>query len=431
MKNINILFLGIFFTNFLYAQDKTKTDKIEVSIVDSTTIKIDRLKTNQILSIPFKLFITNVDSLENYILEIKVNNEKSNLYPNNYDLIFDKIPLSKAKDLKEIILKLKKDSIVDRIRVLQLDIKISKNDTEIELQNNDKKSLKILINPIKDELSGYEYLAYVGTNFDLVEGVRAKDLFFAANIFNTPKVEKKNVGFYLSIYGNRAFTQIDSSAIIRTTVRVKPLTDTTYSRVNTTNYFLTKEVTDNLGTYISPLINLKIFNPNREKRDLNLYYAPSLEFVYRRTNITYEDTGRVVRDSTLVTGNINDAILPPNNSSPLFGQIKNEFTFNFGIVGLFMSLENKSMSIRVHGSVGYSSNYFRKLDGTVKAENITQEGDIFFAGKAWITESTTGITLQAEVTNSFDKPTPFFVATLSKAFNFKDLGKIFQPIANK
>lgn len=33
----------------------------------------------------------------------------------------------------------------------------------------------------------------------------------------------------------------------------------------------------------------------------------------------------------------------------------------------------------------------------------------FFAGRAWITEPKTGITLQAEITNTMDNPRPFLV----------------------
>lgn len=429
MRYLSLLMMLFLFSNVLNSQNKEKTDKIEVSLVEPTTLNLKRLKSDQIVSIPIKLnVIANSDTLENYSVGFKVDNTKTTLNSNDYSLVFEKKTLSNVKDL-ELFIKLKKDSLTDRVRELYLDLKIYKNDSVIEFSNKDNLSLKIVVDPIEQELKGYEYLAYVGTNFDLVEGVRAKDLFFAANIYNAPKEIKGNVGFYLSIYGNRAFTQIDSTGIQRTSISLNPITDTTYSRISTTKFLLTKEVTDNLGTYISPLIKIRAFNPNREKRDLNLYYAPSLEFVYRRTKVTIEDTGKTVIDSIQVTGNINDAVLPNENNAPLFGQVINEFTFNFGVVGVFMSLENENMSIRIHGSVGYSSNYFREIVGGLKSTSIEKKGDVFFSGRAWITESTTGITLQAEVTNLLDEPRPFFVATLSKAFNFKDLGKIFQPIA--
>lgn len=69
------------------------------------------------------------------------------------------------------------------------------------------------------------------------------------------------------------------------------------------------------------------------------------------------------------------------------------------------------------------------LNGTtINDPNYFSEGVIFFTGRAWITESVTGISIQAEITNTLKNPSAFFGVTLSKAINFKNLGRIFQPI---
>jgi hypothetical protein len=423
---VRFFFFLFILLNFSYIS--SGQDTISIGFKDSKPIVFNRVDKDQILSIPLELEIDkSIKNLDNYNFDLTLKDSESNLNRNDYKLYFEKATLLETKSKTEIFFKLKKDYLGDRFRRLYYEINVTHKDTTKQLINSSEhKKLEVKINPY-EQLLGYEYLAYVGTNFDLVDGIQAKDLFFAANIFNVPLNHKKRVGFYLSLYGNRAFTQIDSTAIERKTIDLTPIDDTSYSKSTTTNYIFSKQVTDNLGVYVSPLFKINYFNPNLEKRDLNLYYSPSLEFVYRRKTLTYGDTGRVLKDSIVINGNINDEELPTTTESPLFGQSLNEFSFNLGIVGLFMSLENKNISVRVHGSVGYASNYNIDDAGT----NFLQDADVFFSGRAWITESTTGITLQAEVTNLLNEPRPFFVATLSKAFNFRDLGKIFQPITTR
>ena len=57
--------------------------------------------------------------------------------------------------------------------------------------------------------------------------------------------------------------------------------------------------------------------------------------------------------------------------------------------------------------------------------------DIYFNGRAWVTEINTGITLQAEINHSLINSNPQIVVTLSKAINFNRIGSIFSPILPK
>jgi hypothetical protein len=133
--------------------------------------------------------------------------------------------------------------------------------------------------------------------------------------------------------------------------------------------------------------------------------------------------------NTQTTGNrVDRRAIPKFNTS----QVINEYSFNAAPIGLFLVHETKNISVRVHGSVGYASNYFGNfLETGISDFEVVQQNDIFFSGRAWITEPKSGITLEAEVTNSFFNSRPFFVATLSKAFDFKDLGSVFSPITTR
>ncbi|UII77179.1 hypothetical protein LV716_05255 [Flagellimonas sp. HMM57] len=432
-----VLLFSLLFT----AQSQEQQVELKVGF-DTSKVEVKRGKKELFLPVKLLFEAKNIskDSLSLYKLKLKVNEKETDIAGQFYKLHFKPLLLSQLESKESFFLEITKDTILDRKRKLVLEIELSKKDSALNKINKaSHKRMEILIDSYKEEkLDGYKYLAYVGTNFDLVEGIRAKDLFFATNVYSQPLEGKnKNVGFYLSLYGNRAFTQTDSLGTIRTRTKVESLTDSTSLRTVSTDFYANKRVTDNIGAYISPLIKLNWFKSNNPNRNINLYYSPSLEFVYRRSSLSFENLNISTNDSIIINQSFDEFIagqempegeILPSLNAPLFTETFNEYSFNAGIIGLFLSLENKTISVRVHGSVGYASNYNRVFEDNFRSSSIKQRSDIFFSGRAWVTDSKTGITLQAEVTNSAINPRPFFVATLSKAFNFKKIGEFFQPI---
>lgn len=445
MKHFLLLIFVLFFSfSDLYAQDipivyfDSLAPSIEKIDDDKTKLRLitKRIERSQVFSIKInqKAFKKlPKDSLSKYTFEVKVNKAETTLLDSNYKLTGQVFNIDEDAKTREIFLEIMKDSQVDRDRIILLDIEVKKDTSTIDISdqylvNKIPSQLEIKVESYEESLDGYEYLAYVGTNFDLVEGIRAKDLFFAGNILSKPnRFNKKSVGFYLSLYGNRAFTQVDSTGFVRPNTVYEQLTDTTYLKKTNADTFLSNRVTDNIGAYISPLIQLKWFRTKKTKNNLLLYYSPSLEFVYRRTTLSTKKLNSRTVEVETVDGDFNDVSFL-NTEQPIFSEVYNEYSFNAGLIALFMCLENEKISVRVHGSVGYSSNYYREFNSNGSDSSSKQESDIFFSGRAWITEPKTGLTLQAEVTNNMINPRPFFVATLSKAFNFSQLASIFQPV---
>jgi hypothetical protein len=335
-----------------------------------------------------------------------------------------------------IYLSIKKDSEPDRTRTVILKMRI-RNDRDAEVPENTNKGAfkQIIVNvsgikqPL-DSLKSYNYLTYIETNFDLVDGAKAKNVFFATNVFLRPEA-KKNVGVYLSLYGNRTMSTTDSfSNVYRT--RLVPYTTTSHYSINEKGSLLRTQVSDNIGAYISPVINL--WGASSTSAPMQLYYTPSLEFIWRRTNteLTYNNYDKggdtIIRTNPIWT----ETTTVDDKTSVNI----NEFSFNIGLIGLMLVHENQSISVRVQTSVGWSSMYgpddnSSKVISYNGNKSWVTTSDIFFAGRAWITEATTGLTLQAEITNTLKYPRPFYGVTLSKAINFKNLGKIFQPIVPK
>jgi len=121
-------------------------------------------------------------------------------------------PLSETEiknDAKyQIILKLlpnkEKESAIKKIV-----FNVSVSDSAKGKVDLDSDKLILSIRPENDTLDNFKYLAYIGTNFDLVDGIKAKNLFFASNIFIAPD-NTEVTGFYISLYGNRTATFRDS-----------------------------------------------------------------------------------------------------------------------------------------------------------------------------------------------------------------------------
>lgn len=382
-------------------------------------------KDDKIEKIKLKVKQALPENLNDYSLRIKVDSIKSTLSASEYALDFKERLLINSKVEEAIYLTILKDTLETNDRKLYLSIdvfdKSKKSVNKMNLADNQK--IEIIVKGIKKEekvLSNYSYLSYAGTNFDLVDGTKPKNLFFATNVFIPPVKNKNRYGFYLSLYGNRTMSDIDSTGNVRRTSKIIKQTDTTYLKYTEQTKMITTRVSDNIGAHINLLV--PFFNKN-EKSDLKMYYSPSLEFVWRRTKINQQFKDPILQDSTMVGGIIPGSMVFDTNSNRQF----NEYSFNAGLAGLFVALENSAISVRIHASTGYSSNFYPTQSMHTNTTVTTRSHDIFFSGRVWITEPVTGITLQAEVTNTSKNPRPFFGATLSKAFNLKDIG-IFKPL---
>lgn len=393
-------------------------------------------KDEVVVPIQLRVSIDSSSSTADRRLLISVDHQRSTLPTDAYTIDNTEIAfpaLSKA-GTRAVYLRLKPDSIPDRQRKLVLQLSVRKGDEPEKLNMAKEQELEIEISEIKaakpdSTLKGYRYLAYVGTNFDLVDRVRASELFFASNIFLPPS-KKKGVGFYLNLYGNRTMITTDSTPEIRRETRLVALSDTNY-RVFSSQMSLVRTVqSDNLGAFCSPLIRLGA--ASNASNNIQLYLMPMLEFIWRRSHVNHKYSNARNTDSITMKGSIKGSL----DYSDVYKADFNEFVFNAGC-GVMVVHETSDISLRVHGAVGYASTFtpFERSASTNKGNanpSLSSYGryaDIYFSGRAWITESTTGLTLQAEVTNTMIYSRPFYGVTLSKAISFTKLGNIFQPIA--
>jgi len=401
---------------------------------EKDTIQVEKNnKKDVIIPIKLKTLIFKKQDWKDYFVRIQIDEENTTLTKSDYEMMKFERNFSQLEN-ETIFFVLKKDTIEDRTRKITLSINSIKKDSLKEENVNEKngadnKKIVIVVESYSKEheaITDYNVLSYLGTNFDMAEGkTRAQNLFFATNIFIPPPKESRT-GFYLSLYGNRTMSDIDSTGNVRNTYRIEKLTDSTYVNYTAQTKMVTTKFSDNIGAYISPLI--KIYNSRKQNNEVNLYYSPSLEFVWRKVSITREFKNPTNLDSIIVTGTI-----PGSMEFDLVHKREyNEYAFNVGVLSCFLSYENKDISVRVHSSVGYSSSFYPKFSSSSEIIADTDRvHDIFFSGRAWITEPKTGITLQAEITNTSKYPRPYFGVTLSKAFRLKELSGFFSPITDR
>jgi hypothetical protein len=432
--NLLLLFL-LGWSGIVFGQKQTdgKVDVNANSIFslsfESDTIKVEKASKDGYISIPLKVDIVNPQTWEDYKFYIEVDKEKSSLPVSDYEFEDNTFNFSDLKKSKVITIKLKKDTLWDRERKIVLSLKTSKNTDDIDKRNIGlKKKIIVIVGDGKDHVNlfhEYNILAYVGTNFDIVESkTKAKNLFFATNIFIPPVERRNKVGFYFSLYGNRTMSDIDSTGNVSRVYKIEPVSGTQHNEYRAQYKMVTSRVSDNIGAYISPLFRL-IKSSNKH---LSLYYSPSLEFIWRKSTITRDFKDQKNSEVSLVDGFVPGTVMMDNVSR----KIQNEYVFNVGGAGFFLAYQTADVSFRAHASVGYSS-YFYPSNYLVEGNTteVKRMHDVFFLGRVWLTEAKTGITLQAEIMNTAINPRPFFGVTLSKAIKLDKLGSIFTPLTDR
>lgn len=423
-----ILFLFLLgWVGVAYGQKKSTNLNYDLSF-DKDTIKVYDLKRQK--SSIVKIGITG-KYIPHEIKKIKIIEEYSDFKTKtNISLSFNQKEISKMKseiDIKfqdAVYMTIKLDSLpkMDRKIIYRL-IALDSLDKEVNYVNTaERTEVEVILKKenIKDSLSSYKYLSFIGTNFDLVEGIKTKNLFFATNVFRAP-YSKNNFGFYLSLYGNRTMSLTEKVAGESMITEIfQNSTGAYFKKVKTLESSTITQTADNLGAHFSTL-----FAPFKKNDEVNVYVTVSADFIWKR-NHYMKEYGKVIKEEDIPLNDSGISILT-NDLSP-YRKIIQEYQFNIG-PGLFLSLENKNISVKVHGFIGYGSNAINNgTDLNNQIVFIKDYKDLVFSGRAWITEPKTGITLQAEINNRLKIPRPFYGVTLSKAFNLDKLAGIFEKV---
>lgn len=429
----NLLMTAIMLYSMSFFGQETKEKEKERIKISS-----DKIMRSHIESKPYSFTFSLINSndalnIDDNTISVTIDENASTFSAKEYDVIedIDKTKITENDGIHRLTLSIKpnKDNETAKKKIVFKVSILDGKGKEVYPQ-----VIPVVIVNQSDTIGNFRYLAYVGTNFDLVDGVKANNLFFASNIF-LPPLGNDCLGFYVSLYGNRTSSFSDS---IVGQKRVKEIGfDTTMDSPFTIFEqadIVAKSQSDNLGAFFSPLIRL--WNQNDR---FQIYYSPSLEFIWRRNFTELKYVNRVDLEPNYAQPAPEDYYGPQSFALQPTQTVKgNIYDFNMGIIGLFMNHESDKISVRLNMNVGRTSRYTSSFtsnrgsitrDGTIIESNtFTKGGDWFFSGRIWITERYSGITLQAEVTNNLNEPNPYYGVTLSKAIDFGKLGGIFEPI---
>lgn len=412
--------------------------------------KIERSKTQKIIyALTLTTEVPDSNLFNDYVISIEPDLNKSTLPQTEFEIDFKECTLNKLSKKHDFYLTLFPNANFDVERNIKIDIKISSTkDPKLDNIKNqaDEISQTISIKSIESDttLDQYNYLAYIGTNFDLVDGIKAKNLFFATNIYQLPIIsdegKQTGMGFNFTIYGNRTLTITEEYGPREYKYKYEALPELKgMTRVFTNQGDLSKSfVSDNLGAAFSPMLNINIpkfgwLNLASRSRTLQIVYAPQFEFVWRRFSEATTYSNITAADTTVesLAWNGSGTFILTNDSEVIYD---NAYDFNAGIIGVFVSHETKDLSVRFQFNGGISRRFQRDRgsDSVVSYSDFKATGNIFFGARIWITEPTSGITLGAEMSNRiFKNYEPIYNVTLSKALNFKSLGSIFSPISSR
>ena len=451
MKQILVIAILISICEALWAQ-QPKEAQYNISFVKMENGRDTIYRTEQMATRAIKITVADADKEEfkDHSIEI-IADEESTLKSSYYEI---KEPVTgKIKDLgdsKLFFVYLKDEEKYFKQTeplklVLKIVVKKQDNGKEVvdEKGNSGKiQKIVIMIFPGIEKLPNYRYLGYLGTNFDLVDGIHAKNLFFATNIFIP---DTKRWGFALSLYGNRTMTKTDSTRLATYESRIEKINEDSIARYFDSATRVSTRVSDNIGINFTPLYEIKPLS----EATLKLFYAPQFEFIWRRTSMQNEYVG----SKTIRIDSVKNRY-PANTPFPLVAPSQTKLEFNvydvyLGIIGLLLKYENDDISVRLSSSVGMNYNY-----SPVNVSAGSGSGGItlvnseyqrikrpFYFGRLWITEPTTGLTLGGEVSNFLGKRTvkgveirnaqPNYNVTLSKAFNLKNLATVVKPLSSR
>ena len=383
--------------------------------------------------------------LDNYKLSADIDADKSTLPRKDYEVIsgISKVDFKDIKPEKNyLVIQIKSDDPKDKqLKDLKLVLKLSvqkkqnEKEEEDEAANNDGKikEIELTIRPADAPLENYRYLGYLGTNFDLVDGVQANRLYFVVNVLLP---QQKKYGINLGIYGNRTMTRTDTSANTSFTSRIDAYGPDSIIYSRDTAMKVRTQLSDNIGAYFNPLIPLKFLSEG----NLQVYYAPNFEFIWRRSKFetNFLNNKTIAKDTA-------ENRYPATTAFPLVTPLSIKATQNIydvylGLAGLMLRYENEDISIRLQAAVGFNFNYVPV--GALSGDNIFYHKNdrIYFQARLMITEPTTGFSLGAEISNFFgsyknppyySKAQPYYNVTLSKAFNLKNLAAIVKPLSNR
>lgn len=195
------------------------------------------------------------------------------------------------------------------------------------------------------------YRYFLGTNFDFIDGLEAKNLYHHVNI-TLPKAFSRKVGFVGGIYQTKQVSSIDTFNYLTRGKALRepiafPASDTNYIRIITVDSanLIKTSSTKALGVYLQPTFLLTDSN-----RNTRLFAIGHLEY-----------TKRNIEDKYSLQYKVRDTLTIPKNALSTYSPLPPERKYKirqdegyFG-VGLMLYHQDRFVELQAKGIIGLAS----------------------------------------------------------------------------
>lgn len=424
-KLILSLSLTFLFTN-AFCQDKLRAffeHKIDTLYSDTKKEK----------SQSFKIFVPKQEKFKDAKIEFTVG--ESDLSPSEVFLPNERtIKVGSSEDTikKEFSVKFQRSSKDDRLLTLKLTA-TDKDGKTISLADSNI-IYKIYIKPqsldtLKDaSRNGYEFWLFTGTNLDLLDGVKLKELYFKGsylvNFKNGDSATKS--WMYMTFGKNRFFSDRDSlSRIPFSDIILKPTPGDSITIANGYYNSFRETVTDNIFASVDYLYNVKELSSKKSQFFINggFYFGlQTLKTSYINQNII-SDTNTYFRkpDSSYIF-------------RPLLRESKiRQFNYNISL-GFTHILSTEKINVKTHLTAGLNIfNYPYSIVRTSINEFASYKSD----RKPFMQLRIDGTVLNPGISIGFETfirqgQIPLFNVSLTKVLDIEQLSSLFGkvPTAN-
>ncbi|RUT67860.1 hypothetical protein D0817_24290 [Flavobacterium cupreum] len=419
-----LLFFVAFVCSITFNGQQLKTEFAKAS----DTISSDSQKE---ISVTFNVHVPKQSSFEGTkvywsIIPTDVSLKDSEIFlPSNREII-----VSKTSDFfKPFTIKIQRSNTLDRIIKIKLSAK--KDNADVPIESDLLTEYIIYIKPIAEgevkalqKKKDYELWLLTGTNLDLIDGIKAEDLYFKANYLANIKSGSKSTRSWINVdFGrNRYFNSIDSLGGISFVQRLPSVSPDTIRQVVGEYKTVKKVETNNTFVDIYYMYQIRKLSSETSK----LFFTLGLSLNSQTVKTTYNN-------SITATDTISFAVgqQVPRQTFPMYRNSSLKQNYKGIGYGIVYVLDEEKINVKTSLIAGWNTFtypiYIRYNGDAVVEEHYKSDPKAFMRFRFEGTVLNPGLSLGFETFLRAGE-NPIYNVTLTKTIEFEQLASLFGPL---
>lgn len=373
-----------------------------------------------------KVRVAKNDKLKNYKVRIDIDANNSSQPLTKVDMPADNtFVIDNSKDTMEKVFKILVDRDENDDKILTVNLSAQDDKGNVAYIFKGKTSCEVYIKPVTPDSvtqGKNQFWLFAGTNLDLLDGVKARDLYFKGSfLFNVPFEENSKWWLYTTFGQNRYFSQADSFKRLKVTDGIlDPHKPDSISLVN--GYYSTSRQIVTQNTYLSVSILRELFS-TKTNQVLGLF-----EGYYGSQNITHTYSNYDFNTDTVLAPYKKDSGY--RFSVAMSKQSIIQANYNIGL-GLMWIYNTDDLNIKFQALCGYNLfnyPYASTSHGVSQTTFYRQQQNAYgqFRLEANVVKPA-GISLGVEMfirQGQF----PLWNISISKLLDFRHVANLFTPV---